>query len=140
MEQEKTATDGTGFGHAFSDLAGEIGTMVRQEVEVARCELAEAAREARAGAVMCGMGVCTGLAAGSALMAAAVLGLTLLLRQGMSTLAAACLSALIVGVVLGVGAWLFVRQGSRELSPARFVPRRALQSLKENVRWARERM
>jgi hypothetical protein len=139
-ERRGEASNGTGFGPALSDLAGEIGTLLRQEVEMARCEIAQAAEEAKAGAMKCGMGFGMGVAACIALTAAAVLGLTLLLQQSMSTLAASCVSALIVGVVWALVAWLFIHQGSKDFSPGHFVPRRALESLKEDMRWARTRI
>lgn len=143
MEEETTRVDprgGSGYGAAVSDLAGEIGTMLRQEAEMARCELAVAADEAKGAAVKCGIGFGMGLAATITLTAAAVLGLTLLLERSMSTLAAACVSAAIVGAVAGLAGYLFIRQGGKDFSPGHFVPRRTIETMKENMRWARERI
>lgn len=138
MEEETTTRER--FGRQITDLAGEFGTLLCQEAALARCELAEAAQEAKAGAAKCGIGIGMAMAGMMAVTAGAVLGLTLLLRQWMSTLEAAAISSAAVGVLMGVIALLLFRQGGRSFNPERFVPRRALESLKEDLRWARERM
>src|SRR5581483_1047207 len=108
--------------------------------DVARCELAIAADEAKSGAMKCGVGFGIGIAAVLALTAAAILGLTLLLQERLTTLGAACLSSAIVGVLLAVAGMLLIRQGSKDFQPGNFVPRQAIRTLKENMRWAREQI
>ncbi|MBV8879869.1 MAG: phage holin family protein [Planctomycetaceae bacterium] len=133
-------SEAASFGSTISDLIGEVGTLVRQEVDIARCEVAAAADEAKGGAVKCGMGFGVGVSAVMAWTAAAVLGLTLLLQRSMPVLPAACVSSAIVGVVLGIVAFALFRQGSKDFQPGHFVPRRAIETLKEDVRWAREQI
>jgi hypothetical protein len=130
--------DGADLGEVISSLAGEIGTLVRQEADLVRCEMAEKAETAKEGAVRIGMGGAFAFVGAFALAAAAVLGGTLLLVQWMSPLAAACISAAFVGVILAaVGAGL-LKSGGERLRPARLLPRKSLESIKEDARWARK--
>lgn len=140
MEEESMRRDSAGYGPVLSDLAREVGALFRQEAEMARCELMEAARQARAGAIKCGVGLAVSVVAGLAIVTAIVLGLTLLLQRAMPTLPAVCLSAAIFGLICGLAAWLLFRSAVNNWSPARFVPRRTMESLKENVRWARKQI
>jgi hypothetical protein len=55
----------------------------------------------------------------------------------METLPAMALSALAVGIVLAAAGAIFLRRGSRDLSPDHLLPRRTLESIKEDARWAR---
>ena len=138
MEEERMEQDGADLGEVISSLAGEIGTLVRQEADLVRCEMAEKAETAKEGAVRIGMGGAFAFVGAFALAAAAVLGGTLLLVQWMSPLAAACVSEAIVGVILAaVGAGL-LKSGGERLRPSRLLPRKSLESIKEDARWARK--
>jgi hypothetical protein len=75
-----------------------------------------------------------------ALAAAAVLGGTLLLVQWMSPLAAAVRLGGGRRVILAaVGAGL-LKSGGERLRPGRLLPRRSLESIKEDARWARRQV
>src|SRR5687767_13173004 len=111
MEEERMTEDEAGLGRTVSDLLRDVGTLVRQEVELARCELAEKAEQAKSGAMKLGLGGALGLIGAFILSGAAVLGLTLLLQTWMETLPALFISALVVGVILGVAAWLLLKRG-----------------------------
>lgn len=124
----------------MSDLAGEVGTLVRQELGLARAEIAEKAKEAKGAAAKVGVGSAVLHAGALTLAATCVLGLTLLLRTWMAPLAAGFLSALVVGAVLAAVGYTLVKKGGKDLSPAQFVPRKALDCLKEDARWAKERI
>ena len=138
MEEERIEQDGSDLREVISGLAGEIGTLVRQEADLVRCELEEKAETAKQGAVRVGMGGAFAFVGAFALAAAAVLGGTLLLVQWMSPLAAAFVSAAVVGVILAaVGAGL-LKSGGERLRPGRLLPRRSLESIKEDARWARK--
>jgi hypothetical protein len=116
----------------LSDLANEIGTLLRQEIALFKAELQEKLRllSQGAGAVVAG-----GLIAFSgwlALLAAAILGL--------SEILAPWLSALIVGVVviaLGAGLLMF---GKGRLDADALVPRRTLNSLRDDEAWIRDQL
>lgn len=140
MEEERITEDEAGLGRSVSDLLSDVGTLVRQEVELARCELAEKAKQAKSGATKLGLGGALGLVGAFVLSGAAVLGLTLLLQTWMGTLPALFISALVVGAILGVAAWLLLKKGGEEMSPDHLMPRRTLDSIKEDARWARRQV
>lgn len=140
MEEERMTQDEASLGRVVSELVGEVGTLVRQEVELAKCELAEKATQARKGATKIGAGGALGLVGAFTLAIAVVLGLTLLLETWMATLTALFVSALAVGAILAVVSWLLLRQGSEAMSPDHLMPRRTVQSIKEDARWAREQL
>lgn len=132
--------DAKTVGRRAGDLVGEIGTLVRQEVALARTEMAEKVREAKGGAAKIGAGGALLHAAAFTLAAMCVLGLTLLLVNWMSALAAATLSTLVVGLVLGIAGYSLLRGGGRELSATNFVPQQTLDSIKQDVQWAKGRL
>lgn len=132
--------DGASVGRLLSDMGHDFTTLFRQELELAKCELAEKAQEAKKGATTFGIGAGMGLAATMVLAAAVVLGLTLLLSNWIAVLPAAFISALVVGIGLGAGAYAMIRTGGKAMSPEHFVPERTLESLKENTRWARNQI
>jgi len=132
--------DGADFRDVMSTLAGEIGTLVRQEADLARCELAEKAEVAKGGAVRLGAGGAFALVGAFTLAAAAVLGLTLLLMQWMAPLAAAGVSAAAVGIILAAVGAVLMKRGRERLRPEHLLPRRTLESIKEDARWARRQI
>jgi len=116
----------------LADLAYEIGTLLRQEIALFKAELQEKFRLLGQGA---GAAVAGGLIAFSgwlALLAAAIFGL--------SEILAPWLSALVVGavvIVLGVGLLML---GKRRLGGDGLVPRRTLNSLREDEQWFRDEL
>jgi hypothetical protein len=137
MEEERVGRDEPALGRILSDIAQDVGTLVRQEIDLARCELAEKAEEAKSGAGRIGAGGGLALIGSMVLAGAAVLGLTYVLQRWMETLPAMALSALAVGIVLAAVGWVLLRRGSKSLSADHLVPRRTLESIKEDARWAR---
>src|SRR5947209_14457496 len=115
--EETTATDTagpSGLGELLSDMMRDLATLLRQEVDLARVELAEKASEAKGGLLKAGLALGLGLVGLGTLSAAAVLGLTAVLSSWMLPLPAAFISALIVGVALGAGAYFLFRTGLDE--------------------------
>ena len=128
------------IGRLFSELLRDLGTLFRQELTLAKCELSEKALEAKGGATKFGIGVGLGLAGVLVLAAALVLGLTAVLSTWMAPLVAGFISALLIGAGLAAGAYALIRQGGASLNPSHFVPEQTLESLKENTRWAKEKV
>ncbi|HEX7897284.1 MAG TPA: phage holin family protein [Planctomycetota bacterium] len=137
MEEE---TEGPSLGRAVSELAREVGTLARQELELARREIADKAERAKGGAARLGAGSGLALAGAFALTLGMILGLTLLLDDWMSRETAAVVSAFSVGAVLGAAGFLLIRAGAARMSPAELLPRRTVESLKEDARWARKQV
>ena len=109
-------------------LASETGTLVRQEIALAKAEMREKAQASKSGASMLGGGAVVGLMAAGALTAMLILAL--------ATAMPGWLAALIVTVVLGVVAALLAKSGAaavkRAMPP---VPEESMEKAKEDVRW-----
>jgi hypothetical protein len=134
LEREtRAAHNGQSLGSLFSELTRELSLLVRQEIDLAKAELTHKATTA---------GKDIGFVAGGALIAYA----------GFLTLVAMCviilgqlgvpwwLSALIVGVVVtGIGGYL-IYSGITQLRRLTPVPRQTVETVKEDVQWAKNQM
>lgn len=117
-------------------LLGELGEetrlLVRQEIDLARAELKESSQHAT------GVGAGFGAAALVGYLALAVLSVAAAL--GLAELLAPWLAFLIVGLALGAVAligYVVGRKSLRALSP---VPRKTIDTLKEDLSWLRSRI
>jgi hypothetical protein len=116
----------------FSDLAQEASRLFRQQVALARAELAEKFRQLGAGVAELAVGGFLLYAGFLVLLQAAVFALALVLPLWVA--------ALIVGsVTIGLGG-LVLLKGRRDVGPRRLMPDRTLRSLREDREWAREQM
>ena len=120
------------MGDLVKQLAGQTSTLVRQEVDLAKAELAEKGRIAGQGA---------GLFAGAAVVGLMAAGaLTALLILALDTAMDSWLAALIVTVVLGAVAAVLALQGRNRIRAATPpVPQQTVETLKEDVEWAKTR-
>jgi MFS family permease len=113
-------------------LSEQTSRLARQEVELAKAELAAKGKRAGIGAGMFGGAGIFGFYAVGALVATAILGL--------ATAVTAWLAALIVTAVLAAVAGILALQGKtkvQEASPP--VPEQATESVKEDVQWTKTR-
>lgn len=119
-------------GELVQQLSEQTSRLARQEVELAKAELALKAKRAGLGAGLFGGAGMFGFYAVGALVATAILGL--------ATAVAAWLAALIVTVVLAALAGALALQGRTKVSQATPpVPEEATESVKEDVQWAKSR-
>jgi len=117
----------------LKQLSQETTQLVHQELELAKAELQQKGRQAGAGAGMFGGAGALGLAALGALTACLILALDAVMP--------AWLAALIVAVVYGVIAFALVKQGQARLKEAAPpVPEQTIETVKEDVEWARTQM
>jgi uncharacterized membrane protein YqjE len=120
------------IGELVKELATETSTLVRQELDLAKAEMADRGKRAGKGAGMLGAGAVVGLLALGALTACVIAALD----KAMAT----WLAALIVTVVyLAIAGVLFMtgRKQIREAAPP--VPEQTIDSVKEDVQWAKTR-
>jgi uncharacterized membrane protein YqjE len=129
-----------GSGSALSDrsvpellrqLSDQTATLVRQELDLAKVELAEKGKQAGIGAGMFGAAGVVGLYALGALTAAVILALSL----AMSGWLAALIVAVVYGAVAGVLALTGKSRVERGVPPT---PEQTVQTVKEDVAVARE--
>jgi MFS family permease len=128
---EPSASDAS-VAELVKQLSEQTSRLARQEVELAKAELAVKGKRAGVGAGMFGGAGLFGLYALGALTAAVILAL--------ATAVAGWLAALIVAAVYGAIAGVLALQGKNKVQAATPpVPEEATESVKEDVRWAKIR-
>ena len=116
----------------LSDLASQIGALVRQEVALFKAELNEKLGVIGRGVGAIAVGALIALSGWFALVAAAVLGLAIVL--------APWLAALIVGVVLIAIGGALLYFGKSRFDADTLAMRRTIGSLREDEAWVREQI
>lgn len=125
--------DERSLGELFGDLARDMGTLVSQELALARTELTEKAARVGKEIAMLAVG---GLVAYAGLLAIIAAVIVLIADRGVPL----WVSALAVGlVVAGIG-YLLVQRGLSALKHEDLAPRQTIQSIKEDTQWAKEQI
>jgi uncharacterized membrane protein YqjE len=120
------------IGELFGELSQDMSLLVRQEVQLARLEIEQKA--SRVGGEL-GKIATGGLVAylGALALAAALI---LVLTQVANIPAWA--SALLVGGVLAIAGFIMLQGGFRRIRNLDMTPRRTVETLKDDVQWAKE--
>jgi len=114
----------------LSDVTGEIATLFRKEVELARVETSEqVSRAAKAGAML-GAAAVVGFLTLILLAFAAAWGLTEVVPEGVAFL--------IVGLVFGLVAAVLASAGKKKIASIRPMPDQTVQTLKDDVQVAKD--
>jgi uncharacterized membrane protein YqjE len=117
------------LGELFSELTGDLGRLMRQEVALARTEVKEeVGRAGKAGAM---------LAVGGLIAYLALMFLSFALAWLLDDVMPRSLSFLIVAVVHLIVAGVLVMQGRKRMSQVSPVPQQTVETLKEDVEWAK---
>jgi uncharacterized membrane protein YqjE len=120
------------IGELVKDLATETSTLVRQEIDLAKAEMTERGKQAGKGAGILGAAAVVGLLAAGALTACLIAALDLAM--------ATWLAALVVTLVFGAIAAALAMTGRKQIQEAAPpVPEQAIDSVKEDVQWAKTR-
>jgi uncharacterized membrane protein YqjE len=116
----------------LKDLSQQTGTLVRQEVDLAKAELTEKGKQLGAGA---------GLVIGAAVVALLALGaLTACLIAALASAMPTWLAALIVAVVYAAIAGVLAVVGRGRIQKAAPpAPEQTIETVKEDVQWAKTR-
>jgi uncharacterized membrane protein YqjE len=119
-----------GIGDLVKELSGQVSTLVRQEVALARAEVSEKGKKASVGAGMFGgAGV-----AGLLMLASLTAFLILVLHLAMPAWAAALIVTALWGAVAGV----LALQGRTKLHEmGKPVPEQTIETVKEDIQWAK---
>jgi hypothetical protein len=120
------------LGEVAKDLTSDLSLLVRQEIELAKAEMADKGKTAAPGFAMFGGAGIVALCAAGALTAFLVLVLSLFLPEWAA--------AVLVGVSLTAVAYVLVRQGKERVSDAgKPVPEQTIETVKEDVEWTKTR-
>jgi hypothetical protein len=120
------------IGEVAKNLTSDLSLLLRQEIELAKAEMAQKARTAAPGLGMFGGAGVVALCAAGSLTAFLVLVFSLFLPVWAA--------ALIVGVAMAAVAFVLIRQGKERIADAgKPVPEQTIETIKEDVEWAKTR-
>lgn len=126
-----TSREDRSIGELFSQLTHDLGVLVRQEAELAKTELTTKASRLGGHAASLATGGIIAFVGAQALVAALILGLA---EIGI----APWLSALLVGALLAGAGFMMVQNGRARLKEVNLKPKRTIETLKDDVQWAKE--
>lgn len=113
-------------------LIQQVGTLIRQELSLARAEVSESVGQLGTAVAMIAIGGILGLAAVVVILFAAVYALGLVLPMWAA--------ALIVGVVVGLIAAVLILRGRSNIAARNLMPRRTVRTLQDDVRLAKDKL
>jgi hypothetical protein len=120
------------IGELFGQLTQDMTLLFRQEVQLARAEMSDKISQVTANVVSVVAGGLVAYVGGLALVAALILGLHELANIS------PWVSALIVGALMAIAGYVMLNRGLKELKRVDLAPRRTVESLKDDVQWAKE--
>lgn len=120
------------LGSLFNELTRETSTLFRQEIQLAKAEVAEKARQAGTGAAMAAAGGLILFVALIALVATAIIALSYVMEPW--------LAALVVTVVVAVIGGIVLAKGLSNLKGDNLAPRRTIDTMRANAQFAREQL
>ncbi len=120
------------LGELFTELARETGTLVRQEVQLAKTEMTgKAATASRS------IGL---IAAGGALAHAGVLAILAAVIAGLGSVIPIWAAALLVGSLVSITGYTFIQKGIGSLREVDPLPKQTIQTLRDDKAWAKEQL
>jgi hypothetical protein len=125
--------DERSIGELVGDLTRQIGTLVRQEIDLAKAETSATARAAGRDAAMIGVG---GALVHAAFLAAMVTVALALIEAGIDP----WLAAFVVAAVVAIAGAALILRGRSGLASADFTPRRTVETLKDDAELAKEQL
>jgi len=120
------------IGELFGQLSQDMTLLFRQEVQLARAEMSEKISQVTGNLVSVVAGGFVAYVGALALVAALILGL----HEAADI--SPWVSALIVGALLAGAGYLMLNRGLKELKRVDLAPRRTVETLKDDVQWAKE--
>jgi len=138
-EQAASALDQRQTVELLRDLGRQSMQLVKQEIDLAKAEMSEKARVYGKNSAYIGAGGAVAYAGFLALVAAAIAGLTVALNIQMAWYHAIWLSALIVGVVVGVIGYVMIRKSINTIKTTSPEPQQTVQTLRENKEWLKHK-
>ena len=132
MAHEAVKLQERSLGDLFSELAGETGTLVRQELALAQAEMTKKASRVGTNVGSLVVGGAIAYAGALALLAGVILGLAHFMP--------AWLAAILVGAVVGVIAFFMISSALTALKNTEFTPTETVESIKEDAQWLKNQV
>jgi uncharacterized membrane protein YqjE len=127
-----TTQNGRSVPEVLQDIVGNIQEIIRSEFRLAKAEVKEEGSKAAPPLTM--------IVVGAAIAFYALGFLIFTLVMGLATVMPTWLAALIVGAVLGLMALVMITTASKRLKQVNKVPERTIETMKENVQWAKNQI
>lgn len=131
MQNSNQGRDTRSFGDLFSQLAGDLSLLLRQEVALAKKEFQEALAQAVGGAISLAVGGVLATVGLIAILTSVILALALIMPHWAA--------ALLVGAIFVVLGIIFVMLGINRLKKLKLIPERTTQTLKDDAAMIREK-
>src|SRR4051812_43853905 len=119
------------FAELFQEVLGNIEQIIRSEFLLAKTEAAGQVRRAGKAATVLAAGALSAIFALGLALTAAVLGL--------ATALTAWLSALLIGVVMGIAGMAMLSVGIKRIKQVNPAPERTMDNVRENIQWLKHR-
>jgi hypothetical protein len=132
IDVRDSAEDKESLGDLFSRLTADLSRLVRDEVELAKVEINHTVENVKTAGVSIGAAGFLGIMAFVMLSFAAAWGLAEVVPTGVAFL--------IVGGAYGFVALALIALGRQRLKAAKPVPEQTVETLKEDVAWAKQQM
>jgi uncharacterized membrane protein YqjE len=126
------AAEDRSFSDLFQSIVSNVQEIVRAEVRLAKTELREEALKAKVSGAILGAGALAAVFAAFFLLFAGYHALALILP--------AWAAALVTGAALAVIAGVALAGGMKRLRQVHPAPERTVESIKENVEWAKQQI
>ena len=120
------------IGELFGQLSQDMTLLFRQEIQLARAEMSEKISRVTTNLISVVAGGFVVYVGALALVAALILVLNDLANIS------PWVSALIVGAVFAIAGYFMLNRGLQELKRVDLAPRRTVETLKDDVQWAKE--
>ena len=120
------------IGELFGQLTQDMTLLVKQEIQLARVEMSDKMSRLTTNVVSVASGGFVAYLGGLALVAALILAIRDLANISLAV------SALIVGAVLAIIGYVMLQRGLKEMKRVDLAPRRTVETLKDDVQWAKE--
>jgi len=129
---EDRALENRSLGDLFAELANETGTLVRQEVALAKAEVTQKAKQVAKNVGYLLIGGAIAYAAFLAFIASLIMLLAKVMPQWGATL--------LVGVLIAGLGWLLIGKALSALQQTEVTPRHTVNTLKEDATWLKEQI
>ncbi len=131
--------DDQSLGELFGRVTSDLSTLVRQEMQLAKVEIKQEVRTASKAGGLLGGGAFTGYFALLFVSVAVALLIANILPDSLSQITRHLIGFLIVGLLYGIAAAVLLSKGKKELDQVDPVPQQTVETLKEDVQWAKTR-
>ena len=131
-DERRAAAEDRSLGELFGELSGELSTLMRQELDLAKAEMREEAKKAGKAGALLGGATLTAYFCLLLLSFAAAWGLAAVMPTGAAFLIVAMVHGVVAAALFSIG-----RSQLREVHPA---PTETVGTLKEDVQWAKAQL